>query len=184
MTKGCGTNVDARPVGPALQAASSLFSPTDGVEHDLVLIVDGDPSCASEDPNRSCDLAKTARAQLPATTMVVGVGQDALSASCLGALALQANRSLSIATDPGQLSKILNDLIRMAAAPACVIYLKTPTDRSTVRLFIQGNGTPRDGPDGWDYAPGPELKMVVRGASCNLIQHTPEDQIQVLGCSP
>jgi hypothetical protein len=184
--RGCATSTDSRPIGAALQAALSLVTASDGADHQLVLLVDGDPSCSSVDPIQTCEAAKVARAQLRTlglvTTFVVGVGQDAATSSCLAELALEGDHPLVTANDPPELNDIIRGIVNMAAAPSCIISLMPTVDHSTVRLFLGGDEVTPLGPEGWEIVDGPVLKIQVKGSACRRLQRTPEHQVQVLGC--
>lgn len=184
--KGCATPSDSRPIGAALQAALSLFPASDGADHQLVLLVDGDPSCSSSEPTQACEAAQVARAQLRntgmVTTFVVGLGQDAATSGCLAELALEGDHPLVIANDPTQLNDKLREIVNMAAVPSCVIKLMPTVDPSTIRLFLNEHEEMRGGSDGWEVVPGPVLKIRVNGNACRVLQRTPEPQVQVLAC--
>lgn len=184
--KGCATPSDSRPIGAALHAALSLFAASDRADHQLVLFVDGDPSCSSSDPTQMCEAAKVARAELRnigvVTTFVVGLGQEAATSSCLADLALEGDQLLRLANDPPQLNEVVRDIVNTAAIPSCVINLMPTVDPSTIRLFLNEHEEMRGGPDGWEVVPGPVLKIRVNGNACRVLQRTPEPQVQVLAC--
>jgi hypothetical protein len=179
----CVSTLAARPIADALKSARNLLGTDSFRERDLVLIVDGDPSCASETASDSCDSAKNHLSNLnidEKKTYVVAVGID-VTTPCLQMIASQGNTTppaVYPAATPEQLRESLRIIFAKAAAQACLINLDSaPMDSSMISVQIQTQTIQRtvNGQGDWSFVPGTHDQTIeVRGAACQMIQTLPQ----------
>ncbi|MBC8132827.1 MAG: hypothetical protein H7X95_07580 [Deltaproteobacteria bacterium] len=197
----CATSVDSRPVGDALSDVFGKWTASmERRDRRVVLIVDGDPSCAPGDPEtQTCGDAGEAVSLLSKAnvkTHVVALVADMATAPCLENIAGQAGTgpimhspSVYPAADANQLTQSLSGIISKAAAFVCFIGLGSPMSPDPNRLFVRINGQVIDagGPDGWILTQGGQPQIQLRGAACARLQQIPdlsEADIQISICAP
>jgi hypothetical protein len=193
---GAGCIQPERPVAAALASCGSAFASLNDNDrnHYVLLLSDGDPTCASLDPQGSaCDDAVTEAAKLKnamINTIVVDVGDNVTPSTCLGMIALSDGPAGSIslpsfrlAGNEVELANVLANIVRAMAAEACHIdVLSPPSDPSQVSLLFDGAEVPMDPINGWDFD-NSSLQITVRGKWCDTLLTQQLSQIEVVsGC--
>jgi len=191
---GCTSLNDARPVAQALQAADGIFSSSSkNGDRVVLLIADGAPGCATDDPSTKCAAEKQAVATLyndGIRTYVIAIGDDAQNDSCLQQIAGAGSSTMPTAvSDTASLMTALTRAMALALSAACTVEL-TPgnydPDLLSVRLgdHDQDHEIPPDSHDGWTFA-GSFTRIKLNGASCMKLQTSPTLKVSVnYGCPP
>jgi hypothetical protein len=89
--------------------------------------------------------------------------------------------------DPARLETALQQIFGGVSQPSCSLDLASaPTDPTQVAVFLDGQEIPRDGDQGWSYAPPDDSRhIVINGLYCSRIQRFEVGQIDVrVGCPP
>jgi hypothetical protein len=171
------------PSGDALTRIRDFFDQeTDPVSDRFVLLVtDGDPSCASN-PDE-CDRAQHQANKLfsrgGVKTMVLGLGDDAMTSRCLGSVADMGQTS--VAGVPGFAwtgdQNHLQDQIQKAMEPAAdraCRYLMRSEVRNREKLSVVANFMPvprdRTHKEGWDFDPTGAPEIQIYGSVCTKLK--------------
>jgi hypothetical protein len=189
----------AQPQRPAADALAKVnktftsFSATNtGRNRYVVLVLGGDPTCGEmggEPGASSCDQTKTEVQKLNLAgiyTTVIGVGQEATTAACLGELALAGGllNSVILAPTPSSLSTSLAGTVATMAEEACQLDVLTPpADTRSVNLIFDNEIVPNDPSNGWEFDKNTSLKITVRGTWCTTLLRTSRVDL-VSGCLP
>ncbi len=191
MMDGCASTIDACPIGAAFEKASNLLNGTDPndryTEKHVVLIVDSDPSCVTENPQFSCEQAVKQLVTLTnnsVTTSVVALGVDAgTPSSCLARIASAGLDTHGIwkVTTPMEVDSALGMILNDAAKPACTIHLfRNQIDSGSLSVWVDNKPI---SPNEWKFfQEGPYPRIQVFGGSCAMIQGVRDQEIEIYGC--
>jgi hypothetical protein len=183
-----------RPAADALAKVNKTFASfsTTGHNRYVVLVLGGDPTCgemSGEPGASSCEQTRTEVQRLNLAgiyTTVIGVGQEATTAACLGELALAGGllNSVVLAPTPSSLTTSLADTVATMAEEACHLDVLTPpADPRNVNLIFDNEIVPNDPSNGWEFDKNTSLKITVRGTWCSTMLRTSRVEV-VSGCLP
>jgi hypothetical protein len=185
-----------RPAADALAKVNKAFSSFTGTNMGrnryVILVLGGDPTCGengSEPSTSSCEQTKMEVQKLNLAgiyTTVIGVGQEAATAACLGDLALAGGlmNAVILAPTPSALTTVLADTVVTQAEEACRFDVLTPpADTRNVYLIFDNEIVPNDPLNGWTFDKNTSLKITVNGSWCTTMLRTSRVEL-VSGCLP
>lgn len=176
------------PVGEALGRCRSFFTfaSDTGRPRYVLLVTDGDPTCAFErDP---CERAVGEASRLASNgikTAVVAIGEDARTSACLERLAVagQLGRpgtpSYHWAGDEAQLRQALLEILGGIAPRVCRLSLREPPPNpSRMVLTLDHVLVPADPTqtNGWSFdPPNQAMHVSIHGPWCDRVRANPQD---------
>jgi hypothetical protein len=173
------------PTAAAIRAATAyLATIPDSNSKVILLATDGDPNCGGAAPSvYDVDVEGTTAAITQAReagylVYVIGIGQ-------LGNLEAFAQAGGTGSYYPGQSPEQMSQaLAAISDAASCTFAIDaTPSDPSSVGVYLDKTLVPRDARNGWTFGASPQT-VVLHGSSCDQTLSSPASVVQVLflGC--
>ncbi len=174
------------PTASAIRASTAyLDSVPDGNSKVILLATDGDPNCGGSAPSvYDVDVEGTIAAVTLARdsgylVYVIGIGQ-------VGNLKAFAEAGGTSNYYPGQSPEQLSQaLAAISKATSCTFSIDaTPTDRSSVGVYLDRAIVPKDASNGWSFGANPRT-VVLHGSACDRTFSNPATAVEVLflGCN-
>jgi hypothetical protein len=173
------------PTAAAIRASTAYLNTVpDSNSKVILLATDGDPNCGGAAPTvydldveGTTDAIRQAR-ESGYLVYVVGIG-------VVGNLEAFAAAGGTGTYYPGQSPEQMSDALgAISRAAGCTFAIDaTPTDPSSVGVYLDKNIVPKDASNGWTFGASPRT-VVLHGSSCDQTLSNPASVIEVLflGC--
>jgi hypothetical protein len=171
------------PANDALMRVRNFFDlePAADADRFILLVTDGSPSCGSD--TSICDRTVAEASRLGATTgvktIVVALGEDAKTSSCLdmvaaaGGMARAATPSYAWGGTLDELRAQLADAMAPVVDETCRLRFRTtPNNLEKVSVFLKFSPLPRDPnrKEGWNFDPPNTPEMRLYGTPCEKLR--------------
>lgn len=194
---GCDERSKDSPAHEALARCRDYYdvATAGSAERYVLLITDGEPSCAAVEASFDPCLAAQANALELAgkgvATFVLGLGGELEGSACLAGIAKSGTRRggrpsptfYNVVSDERQMENALRSTFAALATQTCVLRLDStppPSYLGRVVVLIDGNPIPTDPVRGWSYDSWSPRYLNVHGEWCDkLKQRGDEAEVEV-----
>jgi hypothetical protein len=196
----CSETTADSPVVEALRQARWFFvDERTGPTRHVLLLTDGEPSCAFNKDQSACSLALTQVSRLSVeshvSTRVFGLAEELRGSSCLdmmaglgtpGSTGQQPNATPRITTTGDQLYDELLRWFEPLSKEACTFRLPyvLPAGQKLTVLY-EGKPVPRDPEreDGWELSPDSARRVVFYGPACDRLRTAAVGETEFSTCA-
>ncbi|HEY0715428.1 MAG TPA: vWA domain-containing protein, partial [Polyangia bacterium] len=201
LPSSCSETTDDAPVAQALKRVRNHFEMQSSSSESryVLLLTDGEPSCAANVAKNDCALAATEAsmiAALNAQLRVIGLSAELQTSQCLAEIAAKGvptnatgmpSTAPSIATDGDKLYDQLNNWLSPISRESCSFRFSTARESPTVKVFYDRILVPRDTnrKNGWDLDnPTQPTRITLYGDACDEVRQEGDHDLDFEICEP